>query len=162
MSAKQKLIEARLAKIAAECGGNLTPDAVLEDARSKKSPLHDCFEWDDSEAAHRYRLEQARTLIRSVRVEVTTESKTVSVVRYLRNPEVPNKAQGYADVVAIRDSSDLARDALRTELARAKALFDRAESLAVAFDMDSEIRELRERVVGMDERLVPEEARAAA
>lgn len=162
MTAKRDLIAARLAKIAEENDGNLTPDAVLEDARSKKSPLHDQFEWNDGEAAHKYRLEQARTLIRSVRVEVTTESKTVSVVRYLRNPEVPNKAQGYADVVAIRDSSDLARDALRTELARAKALFDRAESLAVAFDMDSEIRELRERVIGMDERLMPEEVRAVA
>lgn len=161
MTAKQELIAARLAKIAEECGGNLTPDAVLEDARSKKSPLHDQFEWNDGEAAHKYRLDQARTLIRSVRVEVTTESRTVSVVRYLRNPEVPHKEQGYADVAAIKGETDLARDALRTELARARALFDRAESLAIAFDMDSEIRELRERVVGMDERLNVE-VRAAA
>ncbi len=153
MTAKQELIAARLAKIAEECGGNLTPDAVLEDARSKKSPLHDQFEWNDGEAAHKYRLDQARTLIRSVRVEVVTESKTVSVVRYLRNPEAPHREQGYADVVAIKDESDLARDALLAELARAKALFDRAESLALAFSMDSEIRELRDRVIGMDSRL---------
>lgn len=153
MSAKQELIAARLAKIAEENGGNLTPDAVLEDARSKKSPLHDQFEWDDSEAAHKYRIEQARVLIRSVRVEVVTEEKTVSVVRYLRNPEMPSKSQGYADVAAIRDSTELARDALRAEFARARALFDRAESLAAAFSMDAEIRELRQRVIGMDERL---------
>lgn len=153
MSASRDLIAARLAKIAEENGGNLTPDAVLEDARSKKSPLHDQFEWNDGEAAHKYRLDQARTLIRSVRVEVVTEEKTVSVVRYLRNPEMPNKAQGYADVVVIRDSTELARDALRTEFARARALFDRAEALAVAFSMDAEIRELRQRVIGMDERL---------
>ena len=153
MSAKQDLITARLAKIAEENGGNLTPDAVLEDARSKKSPLHDQFEWNDGEAAHRFRLDQARTLIRSVRVEVVTEQKTISVVRYLRNPEMSSKLQGYADVAAIRDSTDLARDALRAEFARARALFDRAESLAVAFSMDAEIRELRQRVIGLDEQL---------
>lgn len=165
MSAKQELIAARLAKITEDCGGNLTPAAVVEDARSKKSPLHDQFEWDDGEAAHKYRLEQARTLIRSVRVEVVTEQKTISVVRYLRNPEMPSKDQGYADVAAIRDSTELARDALRTEFARARALFDRAESLAVAFSMDAEIRELRARVIGMDERLRKEgaaEGRSAA
>jgi len=162
MSDKQKLIEARLARIAEECGGNLTPDAVVEDARHKKSPLHEFFDWDDSEAAHKWRIEQARSLIRSVRVEIVTEEKTVSTVRYLRNPEA-GKGQGYVDVAVLRESTDLARRALRAEFARAKALFDRAEGLAEAFDMRNEIVELRERVVEMDERLqrAPQEAAAA-
>jgi hypothetical protein len=46
--------------------GHLTAEMVLEDARPAKSPLHDAFTWDDSEAAHKYRLEQARYIIRSV------------------------------------------------------------------------------------------------
>lgn len=46
--------------------GELTPKDVLDDARHNNSPLHSFFEWDDSEAAEQYRLQQARGLIRSV------------------------------------------------------------------------------------------------
>ena len=46
----------------------LTPDAVLNDARKEKSPLHQFFEWDDSKAAEQYRLRQAGHLIRSISV----------------------------------------------------------------------------------------------
>ena len=44
----------------------LTPEIVLADARAKRSPLHAFFEWDDSIAAERYRLDQAGHLIRAV------------------------------------------------------------------------------------------------
>ncbi len=39
------------------------PEAVVEAARNEDSPLHNRFEWDDGEAAERYRLWQARLLI---------------------------------------------------------------------------------------------------
>jgi len=37
---------------------------VVKSARSKSSPLHAQFEWDDTKAGHEYRLQQARGLIR--------------------------------------------------------------------------------------------------
>lgn len=46
--------------------GELTPEDVLEDAKNDNSPLHSFFEWDDGDAAHQHRLQQARGLIRSV------------------------------------------------------------------------------------------------
>lgn len=49
--------------------GLVQPEAVIEAAEDESSPLHPYFEWDDSEAAHQYRLVQARKLI--VRVGVT-------------------------------------------------------------------------------------------
>jgi hypothetical protein len=48
--------------------GKLTPQAVLADAKSEKSPLHPCFEWDNGVAAEKYRLEQAGQLLRSIEV----------------------------------------------------------------------------------------------
>ncbi len=154
MTENQKIIADRLARITKRNHGVLTPDAVLEDAQDEDSPLHNQFTWDDSEAAHQWRLEQARVLIRSVRVEVQTESRTVSTVRYVRHPEA-GREQGYADVMTIRTREDLAREALRRELAAAKALFDRCESLADAFDMRDEVVGLRNRVIEMDLRLEP-------
>ena len=46
--------------------GALTAEIIVEDARSERSPLHPAFEWDDSVAAHEFRLDQARYVLRSV------------------------------------------------------------------------------------------------
>lgn len=64
----QKIGEA-LTKIAAEAGGELTPHAVVASAQNPRSLLHRHFEWDDAKAAEAYRVDQARTLIASIRVE---------------------------------------------------------------------------------------------
>lgn len=46
--------------------GRLTPAIVLEDAESKSSPLHGCFEWDNARAANAYRKRQARQIITAI------------------------------------------------------------------------------------------------
>lgn len=43
--------------------GVLSAEIVLGAATSTRSPLHKYFEWDDSEAARKYRLQQATNLI---------------------------------------------------------------------------------------------------
>ncbi len=67
---KRDDIEQELARIWNE-RERLTPADVVEEAASIDSPLHPFFEWDDSEAARKFRLDQARTLIRSVKVKFT-------------------------------------------------------------------------------------------
>ena len=52
--------------------GRLTPELVLKEARSPDHPLHNRFEWNDAVASERYRLDQARGLIRKVRVVYKT------------------------------------------------------------------------------------------
>lgn len=51
----------------------LTPEAVVEASKDESSLLHKVFEWDNEIAAEKWRLEQARTLIRNITVTVTTE-----------------------------------------------------------------------------------------
>lgn len=48
----------------------LTPEIVLKNAASEASPIHNCFTWDDSEAAKKCRLIEAQMLIRSIKVIV--------------------------------------------------------------------------------------------
>lgn len=55
--------------------GELTPEDVLADAKHDNSPLHSFFEWSDTEAAHQFRLQQARGLIRSVVAVYVSEDK---------------------------------------------------------------------------------------
>ena len=62
--------------------GEITPPIVLADARSPKSPLHNYFEWNNTKAAEKWRLEQAGDLIRSITVEVIKDNGDKEDVRY--------------------------------------------------------------------------------
>lgn len=53
----------------------LTPEAVVEEAKNPESPLHHIFDWDDTVAAHKWRLQQARVLINEI--EIVVENGTV-------------------------------------------------------------------------------------
>ncbi len=50
--------------------GELTAPIIVQEATNPKSPIHECFEWDDPKAAHAYRIKQANDLCRFILVEV--------------------------------------------------------------------------------------------
>ncbi len=56
--------------------GEITPRAVVADARGDSSPLHSCFDWDDATAAEAHRVHTARQLIGSL-VVVSANSTPV-------------------------------------------------------------------------------------
>lgn len=53
--------------------GRLDPHHVVTEAADQAHPLHRYFTWDDSTAAAAHRIEQARGLIRRVRIEIRTD-----------------------------------------------------------------------------------------
>jgi len=61
--------------------GGITPQLLVIESKKIKSPLHDCFEWDDSKAAEGFRIVQAREILRFLVVVIEEdnqeESKTV-------------------------------------------------------------------------------------
>lgn len=61
--------------------GLLTPTIVLDRARDPEHPLHRRFDWDDSEAAEKWRVHQAGQLIRSVKVNIERSPTDVVQVR---------------------------------------------------------------------------------
>lgn len=80
---KTQIVGTALAEI--ERKGELTPNAVLQSAKNKGSPLHNFFEWNDGIAADSYRLQQAAWLIRTVKVTISTPDKNpVSVRAFVR------------------------------------------------------------------------------
>jgi len=58
--------------------GELTPKGLVAHARDEHHALHDRFEWDDEVAGGKYRLHQARDLIRSVKIEFGPDSESVN------------------------------------------------------------------------------------
>lgn len=65
----------RLERIRAKNGGRLTAKMIVEDARPRRSPLHPAFEWNDIEAAQKYREQQAREMVRSIVIVVSAETE---------------------------------------------------------------------------------------
>jgi hypothetical protein len=49
--------------------GNIAPEDVVEAARPTKAALHRYFTWNNREAANKYRIEEAKYLIRSCMAE---------------------------------------------------------------------------------------------
>ena len=83
----------------------LTPALVLAEATDPDSPLHALFEWNDSEAAERWRLHQARELIRSVRV-VYREADDQDPAKSVRAWHAIRTEQGYVYEPAERVALD--------------------------------------------------------
>ncbi len=87
--------------------GTITREAFLEESRPEDSPTHACFEWDDSVAAEKYRLNQSSAVIRDIKVTIVSESaepvKTAAFVNIMPNPTA-QEAQYQSVDVAVSDT----------------------------------------------------------
>jgi len=45
-----------------EKGGELIPEDIVREAKKKTNPLHNLFDWDDTSAAEKFRIQQARNI----------------------------------------------------------------------------------------------------
>lgn len=110
--------------------GRLTPEQVLEAASDPKSALHSQFEWDDSKAAYAHRLDQARELIRRVKIELVVEERTIKAVAYVRDPDRQTSEPGYIN--SMRVTKRTAGAVLTAELNAIYADLKRAYGIAEA------------------------------
>jgi hypothetical protein len=111
--------------------GPLTPQRVLAAARDTSNALHAQFEWDDAIAGEAYRIEQARTLVRSIKVEVRVIGGARTVIpRYVRDPHVPAAQAGYVEVTSLRDRG--ASRVCGAEIERVRVLIERGLGIAQA------------------------------
>jgi len=107
-------IQEELAKIAKRNGGVLMPAAVVKAARRESSPLHDRFTWDDSKAAQKHRLWEARQLIVTVRV-IVNDSEPFNAYISLK-PDRP-EGGGYRAMVEVLSDKELRAQMLGDALA---------------------------------------------
>ncbi len=100
-------------------GCELTPESVVDSARAKHSVLHPIFEWDDTEASRRFRLDQARLLLRSYTIVYETKRDTVIEVRGFQ--QVTNQRHEHVyvptlDALRVPEYRDQILEAARREL----------------------------------------------
>jgi hypothetical protein len=124
LSSRNEEVKAELKAIEARRAG-LNPSTVLKVARNPKSCLHKYFCWDDTEAARRYREQQAYELIRTVKATITTHDARKITIRAFF-PVKPVEADGTIDYrkrgnyMSIENIAN-DEDALQQVLARAKS-----------------------------------------
>jgi hypothetical protein len=99
--------------------GSFTTEDLLRAAKSKSSPLHKYFEWDDSKAAHEYRLHQARNLVLSIGFDygdgITRTHESVVI----------DRQRTYVPIETISHSEELIEQVLKSALS--EVLFWRAK-----------------------------------
>lgn len=100
-----------------ECGEDYKAEDVLERAKDENSELHKCFEWEDSVAAEKWRLQQARLVITNLMVTVEKKDGTPTEFRLYQSN---GREKGFSK------STIIARDIDRYSelLERAKAEMD--------------------------------------
>lgn len=138
--------------------GRLTPEAVVKAARSPKSPLHQFFEWSNVKAAEEHRLDQARTLITSVKTKYVTNHYTVKTVTYVRDPDAEPKEQGYRTLESIAKDGDDARETIAREFTAAAGHLARARQIAMALQLEEAIDDIVARLDNARGRLHPQQS----
>jgi len=131
---KNQVVE-ELKRIAKEHAGLLQPAIVVQEARPTSSPLHSQFEWDDSQAAEKYRIQQARQLINVV-VETIPGLKEPVPVFVSLTPDRARDGGGYrllTTVLTDKMSKELLLQDALNELEIFQRKYARLKELAAVF-----------------------------
>lgn len=89
--------------------GIFTPEQVVEAAQPAKSPIHGDFTWEDSEAATKYRLYEARRMIGAVMLveERESEQLTSRAYHHVITRNFPERKSGYVGERVVWASPEL-------------------------------------------------------
>lgn len=138
-AALHKRVSAELMRLSALTGRHVSAEQYVEEARDPASPLHDTLEWDDAKAGEQWRINQARAVIRSIRVEVETLETTVFARAFVRDPDLPPSQGGYVETMHIKNDRDRKREVIRRYLSLIEANIFQLRALAQAFGLDPEV-----------------------
>ncbi len=107
--------------------GSLSPRELVNKARSKSSPIHDCFTWDDKKAGENFRVWQARKYIDSYKIVV--QGQRVRAYHNIKVQFEDVKTQGYYGIEKVLSDKQL-HDALLKEMAsEITRLYDKYKTL---------------------------------
>ena len=112
---KGKVYLEEMKRIARKHRGLLRASDIVEEARPVKNPLHSAFEWNDTEAAERYRIWQARQLI-AVSVEYLENVRTEEPVRVFASLKSDRKNGGYRAVADLLSDDEMREQLLQDAL----------------------------------------------
>ena len=120
-------------------GETYTAEDVVTMAKDENSELHKCFEWDDTVAAEKYRLTQARTLIANLVVTVEREEKEPTEFRLYQSN---GRTKGFSQNTVIARDVDRYSELLERAMAELDAFRKRYANIVELENVIAEIEAL--------------------
>lgn len=121
-----------------EIGESVTPAQILDKARGADTELHKCFEWDDTAAAEKYRLHQARQIVCHLIIRETIREDKPPI-RFFFKPE---SGAGYQATRSIVRNQDRYQSLLASAMRDLEALRCKYHNLAELENVFDAIEEL--------------------
>jgi hypothetical protein len=139
---KSAAIRKELEVIAKQGDGVLQAEAVVEFARDKSTALHSEFNWDNTDAAHKWRLHQARNLIRvQVTFEPRSERKMQVFVSLPSDRE--DDGGGYRRMVDVLSNADKREQLVASALAEMEVFQRKYAAISELADVFAAMRKFK-------------------
>jgi len=121
-----------------ELGEGISPDGLVDVAKTHPV-LNELFEWDDTSAAHRYRLSQARHILGHIAVVVKMPDGGMKPVRAFHSLEVVDEgdetpSRNYIHINVVKREPELAEAVVLRAKAEVKAWRQRYNHLREYFE----------------------------
>lgn len=119
LSAEKAAVAAEEFQRIARVHGCIKPAILVAESKPENAPLHDCFTWNNREAAEQWRLAEARQIIRSVRIVEDTDVPHAEqpVIRAFVHVEAHDEEDrfeggGYLPIVDVMEHAEYQEQAL--------------------------------------------------
>lgn len=86
--------------------GVVLPETLVKSARPISSSIHNCFEWDNTVAAEKYRVEQARYMLRQV-VVITEDEEPIEVRAFVNIASADDNEGYYTTIQKVVETPEL-------------------------------------------------------
>lgn len=106
-------------------GNSATTAQILDKARDEQTELHKCFDWDDAEAAEKWRLQQARHIVCNLVIKEKSETPRPEVRVFFKT----DADSGYKPTVLIMQDKDEYRKLLARALAELNSFRSKYKTL---------------------------------
>jgi hypothetical protein len=127
-----------------EIKGFVTPEKVLEKAKDKNTELYNAFEWDDKKAAHKYRIDIAGNIIRSI---ITIEETDDEPIVYRSWEHVKTEEEsGYLPIKKVMHDESYREQVFKNIFREITYLKNKAESYENAFPVMNKVSRRLEKV----------------
>ena len=125
--------------------GVATPEAIIEDARKKNSPLHRYYEWDVDVAFEQYLLDRTRQIVTAIRYTVHYNQQTVKV-RGFENIVTREGVRGYKSVESIKSDDFYRKQTIEEALATIARFEQKYRDLMEFFGLASRLSTIRNKI----------------
>ena len=93
-----------------EENGKIVPKALVDESKDTSSPTHRFFEWNNTKAAEKFRLHQAKNIINHVEIEIVSAEVPGGTIRLRAfQPIVIGGKRGYSASANVVSNEDYAR-----------------------------------------------------